>query len=112
LLDDPPYFLPRQHDRQPLGANGPHHAGDAAGVDFQHLLVEEEQSTEGLVLGRGTDTADDGQVGQEGVDLGRPHLQGVAFVVEQNEPLDPGDVSLLGAEAVVPQATGGPDPVE
>jgi hypothetical protein len=36
----------------------------------------------------------------------------VAFVVEEDEPPDPIDVSLLGAEAIVPQATGGPDPVE
>jgi hypothetical protein len=27
-----------------------------------------------------------GQVGEEGVDLGCPHLQGVALAVEQDEP--------------------------
>jgi hypothetical protein len=47
-----------------------------------------------------------GQVGQEGVDLGRPHHQRVLLAVEADEAPHPGAIRLLGAQAVVAQPDG------
>lgn len=96
-------IVTRQDDRQPLGTARPHRAGDAAGIDLKELLVPEEDGTKGLVLGRGADLAFNGQVRQEMVDLGCPHLQRVPLAVEEDEAAHPGDVGLLGARAVVAQ---------
>jgi hypothetical protein len=48
----------------------------------EHLVVEEEEDGEDLILGRGSDMFFHSQVGEEGFDLGCAHLGGVAFVVE------------------------------
>lgn len=70
-------------------------------VDPEDLAVEEEDGAEGLVLGGGGDAPFDGEVGEEGFDLRRAHFAGVAFVVEEDEPFDPGDVGLFGADGIV-----------
>jgi hypothetical protein len=45
-----------------------------------------------------------GEVRQEGRDLRVSNLRGMAFVMEENEPLDPMKVSLLSADAIVLEA--------
>src|SRR5216684_512642 len=50
--------------------------------------------------------------GQERGDLGGAHLSRVALPVEEDVPLDPMDIRLLGAPAVVSGADGLADPVE
>jgi len=70
-------------------------------VDTEDLAVEEEDGAERLVLSGCGDAPFDGEVGEEGLDLGGTHLAGVAFVVEEDEPFDPGDVGLFGADGVV-----------
>jgi len=47
-----------------------------------------------------------GQVGQEGLDFGRAHVFGMAFVVEQDEALDPVHVGFFGADRIVLDADG------
>jgi len=51
-------------------------------------------------------------VGQESLDLWRPHFAGVALVVEQDVARDPADVGLFGADGIVLQPDGVADPVE
>ena len=46
------HLLRRQHHRQPLGPSSPHRF-EPAQVDLQHLLVQEHQRVERLVLRRG-----------------------------------------------------------
>jgi hypothetical protein len=60
------------------------------------VAIEKEERAQGLGLGRGSDLLPDGQVREEAVDLGLPHLIGVAFAVEEDETRDPADVSLFG----------------
>jgi hypothetical protein len=68
---------------------------------FENRPVEEEESGEGLILGRGRDLSSNRQIRKKRVDLGFPHLDGMALAVEQDETPDPSDVGLLGPEAVV-----------
>jgi hypothetical protein len=49
---------------------------------------------------------------QEGVNLRRPHLERVTFIVEEDEAANPLDVSIFGAQTVVPHATGLTDSIE
>lgn len=95
-----------------LGAFGADGAGGEVEFDAEHFAVEEEDGAEGLVLGGGGDASFDGEVGKEGLDLGGAHLAGVAFVVEEDEASDPGDVGLFGADRVVLAADGVSDLVE
>src|SRR5438093_3086834 len=46
------------------------------------------------------------------VTSGRPHVGGVALVVEEDVAADPRDIGLLGAAAVMSGADGGADAVE
>ena len=106
------HLLAREDNRQPLGTFGADHSFNQARIDFQHTAIEKEQGAKGLVLGGGRNVSVNGQMGQKGIDLGRPHLQRVALVVEENVPLDPIDVGCFGPDAVVAEAAGFADPVE
>lgn len=74
--------------------------------------MEEQDRAERLVLGGGSDVPFDGQGAEEASDLGRPHLRGVALVVEEDVPPDPRDVGVLGASAVVASAKSATDAIE
>jgi hypothetical protein len=105
LAEEPARFLLGEDGGQALGAFG------AQGIDrsqilVQHLAVEEEKSAEGPVLGRSSDVLVDGQVGEEGLHFGSPHLGRVAFVVEQDAARDPADIGLFSAVGIVLQAQG------
>lgn len=45
-------------------------------------------------------------VGEEVLDLGAPHLAGMALVGEQDDALGPLHVGLLGAQSTAPEADG------
>src|SRR3989454_1821467 len=64
-----------------------------------------------FLRGRG-DLPLDGEGAQEARDFGRPHVGGVARVVEEDVAADPRDVGLLGAATVMSGADGYPDAVE
>ena len=83
-----------------------------AQVLFQHLAVEEQKGTEGLMLGGGSDILFDGQMGEERFDFGRPHLVRVAFAMEQDKAPDPVHGGVFGADGVVLKAQGVADLVE
>jgi len=67
----------------------------------EDVPVEEEQRRERLGLRGGADLVHDREMGEEGVDLGRPHLGRVPELVEPDEATHPQAVGLLGAPAVV-----------
>lgn len=75
------------------------------GLEFEGLVedvpIEVEDCAEGLVLGGGGDVFIDGEVGEEEFQVLWPHVDGVAFAVEEDEAADPAQVSLLGLVGVV-----------
>lgn len=72
----------------------------------QHVTVQEVIGIEGLVLGGGGDFLVYSQVGEEGFDLRCTHVPGMAFVVEEDETLDPVNVGLFCALGIVLTADG------
>ena len=79
---------------------------ELADLAVQHVAVEEEERAERLGLRRGADVLGDGQVRDEGVDLGLRHVGRVAEPVEADVPPHPEAVGLLGAAAVVARPQG------
>jgi hypothetical protein len=65
-----------------------------------------------LILGRGGDAKLDREVGEKGLDLGPPHMKGMAFAMEENVPSNPRKVLLFGTVGVMLAAEGRPGPVE
>jgi hypothetical protein len=63
----------------------------------EHLAIEKEQGTEGLVLCRSCDVFLDGQVGEKGFYFSGARFGRVTLIVEIDVALDPADVGLLGA---------------
>lgn len=76
-----------------LGAEGM----QVAEGDAEDLLVEEQESGEGLGLGRGRDLVLGDEMSQERFDFRRSHCAGVAQVMEADIAFVPVDVSLFGA---------------
>ena len=71
-----------------------------------HLAVHEHDGVQGLILCRSGSAAIYRQMRQECPHLGRPHFPRVPFIVKQDEPLDPGDVGLLGSIRQMLHAAG------
>lgn len=94
-------FLTRQHSRQTSRLLRPHHVIEPRQLDFQNLLVEEQQGSQCLPLSGGADITIARQTGQERLDLGLSHLVPVSLVMKQDEALDPVEIGHFGAQAVV-----------
>ncbi len=99
-------FLARHDHGQPLRPSGADHFPEATNGSVENMTVEKGQGTERLVLRGGDDFFRSGKVGEEGVDLALAHLGRVTHAVKETEPLDPVDVSLFGATAVVANPQG------
>jgi hypothetical protein len=76
--------------------------GSRADLDFQHLLIQEQQGVQRLRLRAGGHVALDRQVGQELFDLGGAQLQGRAVVVKVQEAPYPVEVAFLGSQGIMP----------
>lgn len=61
-------------------------------LDFQNFLIEKQQRRERLILRAGGHVPVDRQMGEERLDLRRPYLPRMPFVVVQNESFDPIDL--------------------
>ncbi len=111
LGEEAAHFLGGQDGGEAFRAFG---GGEEDGFDFfvEDFAVEEEDGTEGLVLGQGGDVSFAGQVGEEGSDFRGVHFGGVAFVVEEDEAAHPVDVGFFGAVGVVFDAQGVAELVE
>ena len=69
-----------------------------------HVAVEEQQGAKGLVLGGSSDLLRHRDVGQKRLDVGGSHLLGMARVVEEHVPFDPGDIGLLRMPRIMLEA--------
>jgi hypothetical protein len=70
------------------------------------IAGEEQQGTEGVVVGGGRDLLLHREVRQKGLDVRGCHVLGMALVVEDNRPFDPGDVGLLRMPRIMLEADG------
>jgi hypothetical protein len=86
-----------EHGGEMLGALGALEAVEVGYGEVEDATVEEEEGTEGLVLGGGGGVALDGEMIEESGDLGGAEGAGVAAAVEGDEGADPVEVGLLGA---------------
>ena len=98
------HLVAREHDGKPARALCAHGGAEPLELALEDGPVEEEMRGERLVLRRGGDAALDGEVREEGHDLERAHLVGMALSVEEDEAADPVDVGVLGAARQVAQA--------
>jgi len=103
-VDDGAGFVFAEDGGEVLGGLGA--GGLDGGVEgtVEDFAVEEEEGAESLILGGGGDVLIDGEMGEEGFDLGGAHVGGVLFAMKEDEALDPVDVGLFGAEGVVFEA--------
>ena len=101
-----------ENDRQPRGALGAHDAVEPRQVHLQHVLVQEQEGAQRLVLGRGGDVPVDRQEREELRDFQRARLGRVPLAVEHDVAAYPRDVGFFGAAAVMARADGLADAVE
>lgn len=92
-------FGPAEDGGQSPGPGNVCQPAQPAQRTFEHMVVEEEQGAQGLVVGGSGNPTLDGKVGQEFDHLGFGHLGGVTFTVVQDKTLGSPDVDLLGAIA-------------
>jgi hypothetical protein len=78
----------------------------------EDVAVEEEERAQRLVLGAGAHSPPDGEIREKRDDLLWAHVLGMALSVVEDESPHPGDVGLLGPQAVVTLARGDPNAVE
>ena len=78
----------------------------------QHLLVQEQQGSQGLVLCRGRDLGLGGERRKKGPNFELAHGLWMALAVEDNEPPNPADIGFLGAHAVVERPQPYPNAIE
>jgi hypothetical protein len=64
----------------------------------QHLVIEEEQRVQRLVLRRGRHAPAHSQIGEKCLDLRPAHLPRMPLAVEDDEAANPPEVSLLRPE--------------
>jgi hypothetical protein len=64
---------------------------------FEDLPIEKHDGTQRLALGRGSDMAFHGEMGQKLLDLLPPHVARMPFVMKENETFHPAQVGFLGA---------------
>ena len=79
---------------------------------IENRLVEERERIESLILSGWCDVLVDRQVREETRHVGLSHLRRMALIVEQYEPSNPVDVSVLCTDAVVSDPNGLSDSVE
>ena len=75
--------------------------GQFAEVNLQEMAIQKNKGVESLILRRNGHCPVHRQVGEEGAHLRRPHVAGVAFAVEKDEPSDPIPIGFFGAEGKV-----------
>ena len=99
-IDNSYHFFFVQDGREAFGFAG---ANRFDGVErlIEDFFVEEDDGAEGLVLGRGSDFALGGEVGDEGFDFGNSHSFGVAPVVKEDEAAAPVYIGFFSAKGEV-----------
>ena len=88
-VEQPADLIAREDEREVPRPPGADRGAEAFELAAGHVAVREEEGRQGLVLRGGGDPPAHGEVGEEGDDLGRAHLPGVAFPAEEDEAARP-----------------------
>lgn len=78
-----------QYDRKPARPLRPHEIVQFPEFKAEHLLIEEDQRVERLILSARGDLAADGQILEKGNDPIRTELRRVVIAAKQDETADP-----------------------
>ncbi len=106
------YFNRREDDGQVAGLFGSDESIGQVEVDVEDMFVEKEDSIAGLILGRACDVAIDGKVGEVRNDMRGAELVGVLFIVEEDKPFGPSDISVFCMVGVIELPAGDANLVE
>ena len=112
FIQELPGLAACENNRKPAWPPRPGDVLHPAKVPLENLPVQEQKCAQRLILRRCAHAPRDGEVGEELRDLVFSHFAGVTQVVVTDEPLDPADIRLLRAWAVMPSADGAADLVE
>jgi hypothetical protein len=74
--------------------------------DSEDFLVKELEGGEGLILGGGSDTFINCQVGQIGFNLDLTHFAGVAFIMEEDKAFYPGGIGFFSGVGIIKALNG------
>jgi hypothetical protein len=94
-----------QNRRQAFGLWGPDSVGSVERLP-EHVTAEEQRSAEDLILGRRRGLLMNGQVRPTRLDFRAGHLVGIAFVLEENLPFNPGDIGFRPTNRLVLEPHG------
>ena len=111
-LEDGADLLARHDDGEPLRALRAYEVVEPGQLDAEHVAVQEQQGTQGLVLRGRRNLVADRERRQEFGDLGRAHLRRMAFAVEEDVPFGPVHIRLLGTTAEMASPHGVMNSVE
>src|SRR5919106_881496 len=101
-----PHLCPREYDREFRRLFCALHFLEPADLMLEHFLVEKEQRAERLVLSGRSDIEIAREVSEKLCYLFFRQIVRMTFPVKENETLDPVDISLLRANAVLFQPDG------
>ena len=96
-------FFSREHYRQLSALWRSDYVTNFFQIDFQHLLVEEDKGVQRLILGRSSDAAVHGQMGEKLGNLCRIHLSGMTLPVKKNEPPYPATIGFFSSQTQMPE---------
>lgn len=94
-------LIASEHHWQSLRLLGALYAVQPRQCAPQHVAVQKQDGVQRLVLRGSRYIALHGQVAEKRCDLIGAHFERMAFVMEQNESLDPLHICLLSTDAVV-----------
>lgn len=94
-------FGARQHHGNALFWHWPRQVIHPWHFNAQHFLIQKEQRTQSLPVGRNGHLALCDQVRQERFNFGLPHVTWMLQAVKPDEIFDPIHISLFGSEAIV-----------
>jgi hypothetical protein len=106
-----PDLLSAENHGDVLGPFGVDQVSQPRKFALQDLLVEKQQGSQRLILGRRADVSF-GETRKKGANLGLGQGFGMALAVEDDEAPNPSDVGLLGARAIVTGSQAFPDLVK
>src|SRR5687767_4879624 len=100
-MEDGAHFVGREDDRKTLSSPRTDDVVQPGQRILQYESVQEQESAEGLVLGRSTDMLVGSEMSKERVHVVATHRCGMPLVVKEDEALDPACIRFFSPAAVM-----------